>query len=310
MKQKKILVFLFIFFLSFICLGKESKAKSKKFLPSHLQKAYTLQRDAFVYTRADFDSLRITTIPAGSLVTVSKRVYRPKTNFGTFYRIYVNRPKKLKAYISEIDVVPRYIRKGSSYQPNPEFNIVKRKLNRIRQFEANSDESGTQLNLGGKQIAQLRWIGMTVNHLWIYYASRSPAVHSWFFNIKFTGPNLPVPGLLTDINVGLSLAAPVINEKVVKKGYVIIGDFLFKTVLLEGPHFLFTLGGGLMVKAKSTRAPVRESLFQMGAAAAASAHLMIRLKDHLSVSLEGKYYYNFHEHRFSPGVGGGVLVAF
>lgn len=310
MKQKTIFVFLSVFFFSFVCLGKEQKIKSRKVLPSHLQKAYTLQRDAIIYARADFDSLRITTIPAGTLVTVSKRVYRPKTNFGTFYRIYVNRPKKLKAYISEIDVVPRYIRQGSSYQLNPEFNIVKRKLKRIRQFEANSDGIETKIDLNDKQIAQSRWIGMTINHLWVYYADRSMSIRSWFFNVKFTGPNLPVPGLLTDVNIGLSLAEPVINNKVVKKGYIIMGDFLLRTVLLEGPRFLLTLGGGLMVKAKSTRPPVRESLFQMGAAVTASTHLMIRLRERLSLSLEGKYYYNFHEQRFSPGVGGGLLVAF
>ena len=93
---------LFVFSgLCFASLEKKTKIKS---LPSYLQKGYVIQKDAIVYTRPDFDSLQIIRIPAGTVVTISKKIYRPKSHFGTFYRIYLKKPKKLKAYISEVDI--------------------------------------------------------------------------------------------------------------------------------------------------------------------------------------------------------------
>ena len=305
MKYTKILLFLLPVCV-FPCFA---KSRHKKVLPSHLQKAYVIQRDAIIYARPDFDALKITNIPAGSLVTVSKRLYRPKTNFGTFYRIYINKPKKMRAYVSEIDVVPRYIKKGISYKPNPEFPLVKKKLHRVRQFSANS-EAEDRVSMSDKHIAQSRWVGMTVNHIWMNYAGRDSAIRSWFFNMKFMIPGWPVEGFLKDLNIGISFAEPVINEKKVKRGYIVKGDFLLKTVLVEGPRFVFAPGGGLMAQWISTRAPVKESQFQIGVAAVASAHFMFLINRYMSFSLEGRYYYKFHEHRFSPGIGGGDIGYF
>ena len=304
MQYRKLVIFV-LFFTSWFCFAQ----KFKKILPTHLQKAYVIQKDAIVYSRPDFDALRITTIPAGSLVTISKKVYRPKTHFGTFYHIYIVKPKKLRAYISEIDVVPHYIRRGLKYQLNPEFKMVKKKLRKVRQFEANSAPD-QEVDLSEKQIAQMRWIGMTLNHWWVHYDSHPSAVHSWIFNIKFTGLHFPIHGFLTDVNTGISFAPPVINGEQVKKGYILVGDFLLKMVLLEAPSFLLTIGGGPMFQVKSAMPPAVDTSFQFAAAVAANTQIMWRLRERIALSIEGKLYYNFHERRFSSGLGGGVLVAF
>ena len=303
----------FIIFLVF-CFGLKAGAapgaKKAHVLPAHLQKAYTLQKDSIIYSRPDFDSLRITSIPAGTKVTISKKLYRPKTNFGTFYRIYISRPKKLRAYISEIDVVPHYIQAGRGWQLNPAFKQVKKKLNRVRQFSANQTEPNGPLDLSAADLSQMRMIGLTVNRFWIRYSSEPAAVPSWFFNIKLTGPGLPISKVTTDFNLGVSFTPPVINQQKMKKGYVVIGDFLLKFPLLEAPHFLFNLGAGLMVKAKGARPPEPTDLFQIIMGTMGAGHLLVRLQDRLSFSLEGKSYYDFQEKKFSYGLGAGVLVAF
>ena len=54
------------------------------------------KKDALVYTRSDFDSIQISRVPSGTLVTISKKIYRPRSRFGTFYRIYITMPKKIE----------------------------------------------------------------------------------------------------------------------------------------------------------------------------------------------------------------------
>ncbi len=290
-----------------------AKRVSHKMLPAYMQKAYTLQKDAFVYARPNFDSLRITSIPAGTKVTISRKLYRPKTNFGTFYRIYLSRPKKIRAYISEIDVVPHYVRKGLGYQINPEFKQVKKKLHRVKQFSANdisSSESAEPIDLGTADISEVRWIGLTINHFWLRYKSQEAAFHSWLFNLKLSGSHLVISKVMTDIDIGLAFTPTVVEGRKIEKGYVIISDFLLKYPLVEVPHFLFSLGSGVVVKGKGARPPEPASVFQIGMGLMGSMHLILRKGDRLSFSLEGKSYYDFQDKKFSYTVGGGLLVAF
>ncbi len=298
-----------IFFLAFFCYGKtKSKPLSDKILPSHLQKAYTIQRDSIIYTRPNFDSFQITTIPAGTMVTISKKIYRPKHNFGTFYRIYIQNPKRIKAYISEIDVTPRYIKKGSAYQINPSFKKTKKKLHHIKEFSSHYQPD--TVSLEDTPISKLRWSGLIIHYLKIYYEDKKTPIPSWFFNMQINGPGLPIPQLSTVTNLGISFTPPVINNKSFQKGYVLMGDFLLQFPIVELPSLLISLNGGLMIKAKGSRSTKNIRLFQIGVGLMSATRLLIRIKNHLSLALEGKYYYDFQEKHFSYGIGGGLLVAF
>ena len=288
----------------------ESVGKSKtKVLPSYLQKAYVIQRDAIVYSRSDFDSIQITTIPAGAKVTISKKIYRPKTRFGTFYRIYIKKPKKIRAYISEIDVVPRYIRSGSQLKLNPGFNQVKKKLKQIKDFQFNA-EQGDVSDLSDKDLFQMRFIGMAVAYSWLAYESKSEFVPTWLFGLKFNGPGLPIKNVFTDTSLMFSVSPPVIGKKVLKRGYLLIGDFLFKLPLVTAPGFLFQLGAGVMIKLKGALSPEDPARSEVGAGVAGSGTFILKLHDRLSFSMEGKAYYDLRESKFAPGMVGGLLVTF
>ena len=287
----------------------KGNAKEKKALPSYLQKAYVIQKNAIVYTRANFDSVQITNIPAGMIVTISKKIYRPNTQFGTFYHVYINKPKKMRAYISEIDVVPRYIRSGSTFKRNPEFDQVKKKLKYVKDFQFNADPE-VDLDFSDKPLSQMKFIGMIVSYSWLSYKSKSSSIPTWFFGLKVNGEGLPIKNVITDISLMFSFDPPVINKKVLSNGYILMGDFLFKISLFEAPYFLFQLGAGFMVKLKGALSPEDPSRFEVGAGSVGSAGLTLKIHERLSFLTEGKFYYDLSEEKFVPAVSGGLLVTF
>ena len=307
-----LIVILFFGVFSFSGFSKEEGAKSfrkRKVLPHYLQKAYVLQKDAIVYARPDFDSAQITSIPAGTKITVSKKIHRPDHRFGTFYRIYINKPKKLRAYISEIDVVPRYIKSGSHFKLNPEFKQVKKKLKYVKDFQLNRD-SEALVEIGDKPLSKVKFIGLTVSYAWMAYQSEKTSIESWFFGLKLSGAGLPITGIITDTSLMFSLSPPVIDKKKLKNGYILLGDFLFKLPLLDAPYFLFHLGIGALVKAHGALAPENTSLFKVGAGVVSSASFTLKIHDRLSFLIEGKVYYDMLENEPVPSILGGLMAAF
>lgn len=303
---------LFFGVVSFSVFATEKGAKSfreRKVLPSYLQKAYVLQKDAIVYARPDFDSSQIIAIPAGTKITISKKIHRPNHRFGTFYRIYISKPKKLRAYISEIDVVPRYVKSGSHFKLNPEFDQVKKKLKYVKDFQLNRDHEGL-IDIGDKPLSEIKFIGLTVSYSWMAYQDKEKAIPTWFFGLKLSGADLPINGIITDTSLMLSLSPPVIDKKQLKNGYIVLGDFLFKLPVLDAPYFLFHLGLGALVKLQGALAPEKTSSFEVGAGVVSSASLTLKIHDRLSFLIEGKGYYDMLENEFVPSILAGLMVAF
>ena len=301
------LYFILFGVFSLSALGEQKKSKT---LPSYLQKAYVIQKSAIVYTRSDFDSMQVSSIPAGTLVTISRKIYRPKSRFGTFYRVYVTKPKKLRAYISEIDVVPRYVKAGSKFKLNPEFDQVKKKLKYVKDFQFNISEPEDSLDLSDQEISNLRFTGLIFSYSWQAYKSQPSFFPSWFFGLKLSGPGLPIKNIATDASVMFSLSSPVIKGKKLEKGYLLVGDFLLRLPLFEVPHFLLSLGGGVMMKWKGALTPEDPAISQIGAGLAGSMNLILRIHDRLSFLAEGKIYYDISESKAVPSIVGGLLVAF
>ena len=308
--EYKIKLFSIIFFVFFVfSFSGEAKKKKLKVLPSYLQKAYVIQKNAIVYTRASFDSVQITNIPAGTVVTISKKIYRPKNRFGTFYRIYISKPKKIKAYISEIDVVPRYVRSGSKFKANPSFDQVKKKLKYVKDFQFNA-EPEADMDFSDTPLSQMRFIGMAVSYSWLAYESEPSFFPSWFFGLRLSGKGLPISNVITDMSLMFSFSPPVIGGDVLKNGYILKGDFLFKLPLFEAPFFSFQLGAGVMAKLKGALAPSDPALSEVGAGVAGSASLILKMNDRFSFLMEGKGYYDLSEQGVVPVLIGGLLVAF
>lgn len=282
----------------------------KKILPKHLQKAYVIQKDAIVYTRPDFDAAQVLRIPSGSMVTISKKIYRPKTSFGTFYHIYLNKPKKIKAYISEIDVVPRYIRSGSTHKINPSFNEVKKNLSRLDDMQFNSEpEAG--INLNSTPTSQLMLFGLVTDYLWIENLHYPGTRGHWFFNLKYSQPDFPLPPLGAHISLGFSTKPPIINAQLQRRGFYIMGNILLTMALIESSHFLFQLGGGFVLKWKQALpAPLPpENPHHLSIGIVGLGSFTIRITERFYLLLEGKLQKDFAEYKMIPGVGGGIMVA-
>ena len=285
---------------------------TKKALPSHLQKAYIIQKNAIVYARPDFDSLQVSHIPAGSKVTISKKIYRPPSRFGTFYRIYIKKPKKMKAYISEIDVTPRYIKSGAKYKLNPAFKQVKKKLKYVKDFQFNTEPEDI-VDIEDKPLHNQRFIGLLISYSWLANKGQEHSFPAWLFGLKLTGPSLPIKGILTDFNLLVSFPPLTdkkifIDQKQIQKSYLLMGDFSLKMALLSAPKLAVFLSGGLMVKMKgdlSAKTPV-----EMGVGFVSALSLTFKIKDRLALLTEGQAGYDLLETSFFPSVRGGLLVSF
>ena len=283
-------------------------AQKKKILPKHLQKAYVIQKDAIIYARPDFDATQIIRIPSGTLVTVSKTIYRPKTSFGTFYRIYINKPKKMKAYISEIDVVPRYIRSGSKHKINPSFNEVKKNLSRLEDMQFNS-EPEKEINFSNTPASKLILMGLVTDYLWMRNRNFPEPRGIWFFNFKYSQPDFPLPPLGTHISLGFATQPPVIKGDLKKRGYYLMGNILLSIALIESSLFSFQLGGGFVIKWKQALPPEDSYPHQLAVGVAGIGAFTIRINDRFYFLLEGKLQKDFMEYEMIPGIGGGIMVA-
>ena len=302
--------FLLLYLMAFV-----SHAKTKV-LPSHLQKAYVIQKNSIVYARPDFDSLQVSYIPAGTKVTISKKIYRPPNRFGTFYRIYVNKPKKMKAYISEIDVTPRYLKSESGYKINPAFKQVKKKLKYIKDFSLNDmSEPEDFISATDKPLYDQKFIGLLVSHAWLAYKEQEKFFPAWLFGLKLTGPGLPIKKIITDFSLLFSFPPLVdnkifIDKKQVQKGYLLMGDFGLKLALLSAPKLVVYLSGGLFIKMKGSLASKTPTPVEMGIGFNGALSLMFKIHQRLALLIEGPINYDLSESSFSPSVRGGLLVSF
>lgn len=86
-----------------------------------IQRAVVTEHNALIYNRPDFDSRQIFKLPRNKIIVISTQIYRPKHLFGSFYRIYINKPQKVRGYISEVDVLPQYVQSKRGLSKNPAY---------------------------------------------------------------------------------------------------------------------------------------------------------------------------------------------
>ena len=170
---------------------KEKKLLSKK--SGSLQESYVIQINSKVYKRPDFDARHIYTVPAGTKALVSKKIFSPPSRFGTFYKVFLYKDKKVVGYISEIDVVPRFEKDGGI---NPRYAILEDQIHGIGSSEREplAPERKARKKKLGNRFAGLSF--MTRFH-------RIPPrkLEVFFAGLKFSGYDLLVSYLNMDINV-------------------------------------------------------------------------------------------------------------
>ena len=84
---------------------------------SQVQRGIVTENQSIIYEEPHFDAKQITRLPRNQVIVISKTIYRPKNLFGSFYRIYINKPRKIRGYISEVDVIPQFQKKSSKINP-------------------------------------------------------------------------------------------------------------------------------------------------------------------------------------------------
>ena len=89
---------------------------------NQLQLAFISSLNSFVYEEPNFDSQQLFPLETGKKVLISKKIFRPAHKFGSFYKLFLVKPKKIVGYVSEAELIPEFLKseKGGS-SPNPAF---------------------------------------------------------------------------------------------------------------------------------------------------------------------------------------------
>lgn len=114
-----------VLFFSFFVFGKKNKVPL-------IQRGIVSQPVAIVYKKPDFDAPKIHSVTKNRIVVMSTKIYRPSHLFGSFYRVFINRPRKIRGYISEVDMIPEFKKKGSGYVMNYQYVKKEKSLKEIK----------------------------------------------------------------------------------------------------------------------------------------------------------------------------------
>ena len=97
--------------------------------PPVIQRGIVSEHEAIIYENYDFDSEQIARLPQNKVIVVSTKIYRPQNLFGSFYKVYLNKPQRVRGYISEVDIIPQYKRSQEGLVLNEAYqereNILK-----------------------------------------------------------------------------------------------------------------------------------------------------------------------------------------
>ena len=120
----------FLFATSLVLFGFFSKKPKEAPL---IQRAVVIENNAIVYKKPDFDAKQLAYLNTNTIVAVSTQIYRPKNLFGSFYRIFLNKPHKIRGYISEIDVIPQYRKTPDGFVQNTRYQKKEKALKSVQQ---------------------------------------------------------------------------------------------------------------------------------------------------------------------------------
>ena len=189
---------------------KQPLKKKVSLLKKHkrlLQKAYVLHLGGgIIYEKPSFDSQQMFVVPFGKEAVISKKILRPDAEIGSFYKIFIKEPKKTAGYISEIDILPQYIKNQGAYVLNPEYKLWQKSGNKDafmqnRSYGKNNLKSASAeepaLEDGGSGGARpARLVGMALG---APLSSETPLKERLRFGLQLSGHDLLIPRLNMDI---------------------------------------------------------------------------------------------------------------
>lgn len=221
---------------------KKSPAPKKSLVPKkykpHLQLAYVASLNSFVYDRPNFDAQKLYSLSSGQKVLISKKIFRPPHKFGSFYKIFLFREKKLVGYVSEAEVIPEFINQDKQSLPNPAYKIAKKQMAKNKVLDMDLAVKTKKKNSKKRKPSALkdyrkRYAGLTLGFGGENVTALRPEdVHA---GLKLSGYNL----LISYLNLDMNLTASVYDFK--SFYFDILATF---PVLKAQPYYLFAMGGG------------------------------------------------------------------
>ena len=224
------------------------KPKEKDLLKQHshiLQEAYVVQSGTLVYAKPNFDAEQIYLIPYGERITISRKILKAKSGFGSFYKVFIKKPQKIVGYISEVEVVPELIKKKNKYFPNPKYTLFKKNIKgksgqpAIPPMDPFVSETTTE------NAMPERFIGIVVGSS---FEGERSFMDRFLFGLKFSGYNLLVSYINMDINL-------IFNPSWKNAYFDVIGRYVFlKADKFEG-------GAGIGLKTDIQFFPLQDVYF-------------------------------------------------
>ena len=283
----------------------KDKTTKKSLVPKRykpfMQRAYVLASNSFVYQKPDFDSLKLYPLPIGKKVLISKKIFRPTHNFGSFYKVFLFSDKKIVGYISEAEVAPEFLKQKEGYINNPAYKAAKeqKKQNKVLDIDLIEQAKPKSQNSKPKQKKlkneKKRYVGLSAG----FFTSGfdPPSKETAHIGLKLSGYNLLISYLNMDLNLSSTL-----------DGRLFYLDILTAYPLIKSPPYHFFLSGGLMgnLKLDETYRMTRDSM-DFGLAGAVSLIIPINKKLSFRTEMKTGYYLKGH---FSWGLSSSLQIGF
>lgn len=210
------------------------KPKRKDLLKQHshiLQEAYVVQSGTLVYAKPNFDAEQIYLIPYGKKITISRKVLKAKSGFGSFYKVFIKKPQKIVGYISEVEVVPELVKKKNKYSSNPKYVLFKKNIKgKSGEAVVPPMEPFVSETVTG-DVKPERFIGIVVGSS---FEGERSFMDRFLFGLQFSGYNLLVSYINMDINL-------IFNPSWKNAYFDVIGRYVF----LKADKFEGGVGIGL-----------------------------------------------------------------
>lgn len=272
---------------------------------AHLQRAYVGSLNSFVYQHPNFDSQALYPLPVGQKILISKKIFRPSHNFGSFYKVFLFREKKIVGYISEAEVIPEFLKKNGKYTSNKTYKSAKKQIAKDKVLDLDLIEKSKKQNKQNQQAQQQatpesksktkRYVGLSFGALSSNLFSLRP--NNLYAGLKLSGYDL----LISYLNMDLNLMADVYSFK------FFYFDILAAYPIAQAPPFfhLFALGGLNMSvnKEKDLKDPV-----DYGFSGALSA--ITPIKKNILFRIDAKAIYSLRNQPFRYGLLGSLQIAF
>lgn len=296
-----------------------TKEKSKQSLvptkyKEHLQLAYVIAVNSFVYKKPDFDSPQLYSLAPGERVLVSKKIFRPPHRFGSFYKVFVTQPKKIVGYISEVEVAPKFIKQKEKYKINPAYKIAKKQLqdNKVLDIDLiDKINQNRRIPKSKSRSNKKRYTGLSMGFLFDSLLLDTPsnpfAKENILVGLKFSGYKLLLPSINLDLNFTFT---PLHFSSSPPYFKFLHFDTLLAFPLVKSQSFYVFIMGGLKfdINRRNMETRINQNPHNFGLAGALS--LLVPVRQNILFRADIKNEYGFIDKRFLPSFLSAIQVSF